>query len=503
MSPHEQPVSPAAAMKSAKTAVIVLGAPRSGTSAVSQMLANVGVFFGRPEDFVDPAVETHNPIFFELQSLNDINDQLLEGIEVSYGDFDYLPEGLDFRAPREVLAKAAEGVQSLIRSQLDGAELIGLKDPRFVFTLPFWDAELKRLGYTPKYVLTTRATEAIVRSNRKVNGCSEEHNHRLEWLSVASAALHLQSKDLLVVDFDQMVSEPLVTAAHFSAWLDLEPGATASAAAGIDPGLLSHRVEGVSSLSGGTTLASIADEYRSFRGLLAQRGFIELLDRRRREVRGLVRALRAAEARRESNVDALFERLDDSRAVTHQLLAGVGEERERLAAMAKLWAERLEEESQSARSLFARRVSDLESAVFDREARIREMDALLNRSQADLGDANQTIAGMKTQLSEQDSRLQRLGSQLDERNAQVREHATALDLAEKRTEEQARQFEAQTDRWASERALLLDELAQLRDQRDRLQDESERLQEESGRLRGELELARRPWYHRFFRVFAR
>ena len=59
-----------------KKAILVLGAPRSGTSVVSHVIHKLGVDFGNHDRFVDPKVHVFNPIFFELQSLNNLNDEI-------------------------------------------------------------------------------------------------------------------------------------------------------------------------------------------------------------------------------------------------------------------------------------------------------------------------------------------------------------------------------------------------------------------------------------------
>src|SRR6185312_2247106 len=73
-------------------AILVIGAPRSGTSAVSNVLSELGVDFGDRERFVDPEIHRHNPIFFELQSLNHLNDAILAELGFKYADFDYFPD---------------------------------------------------------------------------------------------------------------------------------------------------------------------------------------------------------------------------------------------------------------------------------------------------------------------------------------------------------------------------------------------------------------------------
>jgi hypothetical protein len=57
-----------------KTAFIVLGAQRSGTSATSHLLSEFNINFG------------HNPIFFELKWVNDFNNRVVSHLGHVYTD---------------------------------------------------------------------------------------------------------------------------------------------------------------------------------------------------------------------------------------------------------------------------------------------------------------------------------------------------------------------------------------------------------------------------------
>lgn len=209
------------------TAVLVLGPPRSGTSAVSHVLSELGVEFGRPERFVDPDRNTHNPIFFELQALNDLNNRVLAAAGLQYELFDCLED------PRGLTVPGAEAfvadVRRLIAEELGGAPLIGMKDPRFVLTLPFWMHALAECGYSVRCVLTTRDVEATVRSNEAVNRFSPGHNRRLVVLSEQLSALQLETEAAFLIDYDALVEAPLEQASKLAAWLGVERDAAAAA----------------------------------------------------------------------------------------------------------------------------------------------------------------------------------------------------------------------------------------------------------------------------------
>lgn len=266
----------------APTAVLVLGPPRSGTSAVSHMLQRLGVYFGAPDDFVDPEVHSHNPIFFELKKLNELNERILAEIGIEYAEFDY------FHDPAEIAQKVGTSfvsdIQSLVAEELAGCRLIGLKDPRFVLTLPVWVAALEGLGYSIKYVLTRRSLDAVVRSNMAVNGFSESHNRRIAVLSEQMAAAQLIGKQALVVDYDRLVEEPLAQSQRVAAWLGPSAVNVAAAANVITGDLRHHAATERVPVAGDASrdyIAAQASEFIRLQAALNDIGIIDLVDGRR------------------------------------------------------------------------------------------------------------------------------------------------------------------------------------------------------------------------------
>ena len=115
-----------------RNAILVVGPPRSGTSAVCHVLNECGIDFGDPADFVDPAVNLHNPVFFELVELNDLNERMMERLGWRYSDFNALPLQEDFDSS---LADEFEPEVARLIGRFGNAPSFGLKDPRFCFTL--------------------------------------------------------------------------------------------------------------------------------------------------------------------------------------------------------------------------------------------------------------------------------------------------------------------------------------------------------------------------------
>jgi hypothetical protein len=377
-------------------AVLVLGPPRSGTSAVSHVLSELGVEFGRPERFVDPDRNTHNPIFFELQALNGLNNRVLAAAGLHYELFDCLedPRGLTIPG-REAFV---DDVRRLIAEELGGAALIGLKDPRFVLTLPFWMHALAECGYRTRCVLTTRDVEATVRSNEAVNCFSTGHNRRLVTLSEQLSALQLEAEAAFLIDYDALVESPLEQASKLAAWLGVERDP--AAASQVVSGRLRHQAATVTRrepLPFRDFCRTRIGAFVKWRDELERFGLVELIRAQRLEVARVGAELAAAnEQKWMEGVAAHAEivRLTTLRAdADRQLLAALtakAEEGARFAVEAAELRDQLRRAEQEA--LAANTVKAEEGAQWAAElASLRER----------LHDAEQDALAAKTQKAEE------------------------------------------------------------------------------------------------------
>lgn len=111
--------------------VLVVGMHRSGTSALSGALAALGVDFGADEELVSAGPD--NPKgFFERVSVVELNDRLLAGRGWSW---DVIPAsaGPQFSPWSSFVSFGRDLVSALPKGTT-----VGLKDPRFCLTMPFW-----------------------------------------------------------------------------------------------------------------------------------------------------------------------------------------------------------------------------------------------------------------------------------------------------------------------------------------------------------------------------
>ncbi|MFP4492338.1 MAG: glycosyltransferase [Puniceicoccaceae bacterium] len=141
-----------------KTAYVVLGMHRSGTSLVAGCLHEAGVDFGRN---LIPSNEFNPTGYWELSALNVTHDRLLRSAGLAWDAPAVLPEGW---FGSEEASRGREDLADMLRSEFDGVETIGLKDPRMCRFLPLWKKVFGDLGVRVRWIFVFRNPEAVAAS---------------------------------------------------------------------------------------------------------------------------------------------------------------------------------------------------------------------------------------------------------------------------------------------------------------------------------------------------
>jgi len=220
----------------------VLGAPRSGTSAISSTLIKLGVDFGHPENFIDPTLYDHNPNgFFELVWVNRLNDEILSSLGTTWVSPDLLGE--DSLTDERIHTFGARIEEQVQAEWPTPCPLIGIKDPRISFLFPIWKSALARLGYEPICIIALRHPLGFVESQRRLSPTWSIERTLFEWVRHSLSALYFaRPYDSKIVDYDRLASDPQRVVASISSWLELPPDNIADAAATIDLRLYHHHL---------------------------------------------------------------------------------------------------------------------------------------------------------------------------------------------------------------------------------------------------------------------
>lgn len=159
----------------ARTAVIVLGMHRSGTSALAGVLGQLGAAL--PRDLMG-ASEMNAKGFFESKLVMDLNDRILASAGLAWWDTRRLSaDWLQAPAAETFLSEACD----VLQSDFQDARLFVMKDPRICRMMPFWRTALERFGARPMVVHTHRPPMDVAASLARWAGHDTEYNLLL-WL---------------------------------------------------------------------------------------------------------------------------------------------------------------------------------------------------------------------------------------------------------------------------------------------------------------------------------
>jgi hypothetical protein len=269
-------------MTDTKIAVLILGAPRSGTSLISHVISELGFYFGDPARFVDPVTHPWNPIFFELQPLNDLNDEMAKALGVDYLNFDWLPLKDDYS--EELIFGFEERVDRFLETEFGTYKKIALKDPRFCLTLPIWNSLLKRHSYAVRFVWAVRDLSSCFMSNKLANDTRSQLQERLVTLSSYLSAYFLDGKSYFLANYDQFIEQPGISVRKLAHQLEVS-GPQVETAPRVIQAKLRHVEADKKSLPHELKILSelllkgklTANHYLNFRQYLSAHGFIGLL----------------------------------------------------------------------------------------------------------------------------------------------------------------------------------------------------------------------------------
>ena len=183
-------------------AIIVVGMHRSGTSALSGCLSELGVFMGN--SLYGPQQGVNEKGFYENAALVEFNDDVFDQLLWSW-DYPlaecFTSEGLIFS--EEVIQKAV----SLVSSEYGSKELWGMKDPRTSLLLPLWQKALSRLSIKPHFIIMLRNPIEVAGSLRKRDDFSFDKSLML-WLNYTLSSVY-QSMDssYVIVSFDELLDD--------------------------------------------------------------------------------------------------------------------------------------------------------------------------------------------------------------------------------------------------------------------------------------------------------
>lgn len=158
----------------ARQALLVLGMHRSGTSALSGVLARLGA--QPPKTLMVPTKD--NPKgYWESTELQQLHDRLLRKIGSRWNDWGAFDPGWESTAAYEFRVALAP----ILEHEFGDARLLLIKDPRICRFLPLWLRALGDMGVAPRILIPIRNPLEVARSLATRDGFGQDQSLLL-WL---------------------------------------------------------------------------------------------------------------------------------------------------------------------------------------------------------------------------------------------------------------------------------------------------------------------------------
>lgn len=184
--------------------VIIAGMHRSGTSAMSAVLKDIGLF--------NNGILCESPDnpkgFFEWQKGVSINEQILKAVKSSWDDENPLaPDTFN----RNRIKKYKNKISRAIREDFPDQNYFVIKDPRISLLIPLYTESLTELGIEPLFIIMERNEEEIYLSLHKRNKFSRQKSQALCKKYKNSIRQYVSYYQNATIQFNDLVQSPVET----------------------------------------------------------------------------------------------------------------------------------------------------------------------------------------------------------------------------------------------------------------------------------------------------
>lgn len=182
-------------------AICVLGAHRSGTSAVSRAINLLGAYLGEPEHLMPPLPE--NPKgFWEHMEIYHLHERILAACGRTWDSSIPLPAGWQ-QAP--ALAPLSHELAQLVQKRFASHVLWMWKDPRTCLLLPLWRKLLSDMSVKLRVLFVVRNPLDVARSLHRRNNYPIDKGFGI-WLNYNLVALRsITGLDIVWLSYDNFL----------------------------------------------------------------------------------------------------------------------------------------------------------------------------------------------------------------------------------------------------------------------------------------------------------
>lgn len=199
-----------------RTAIVVLGVHRSGTSAMSGMMAKSGLNLGKS---VLGENQSNPKGHFENLRLLKFNNSLLHEFDVQWHNTVCLSENW---WENESLANRKSELKSLMIKEFNDSKNLLFKDPRLCILLPLYLSVFNELNIRPKFIITLRHPQPVAQSLKKRDNFSLEKSHRIYVEHLLKAERYSRGFERVFSDYDCMLEAPIAELKRIVKTLDIE-----------------------------------------------------------------------------------------------------------------------------------------------------------------------------------------------------------------------------------------------------------------------------------------
>ncbi len=185
-----------------RSCIIVLGMHRSGTSALSGLLHECGVYFGK--SLMPPAFDNQRG-FYENDKIVQLNDRILTALDRTWHTTTLLPEG--GWSEGVGIKKLAVEAENVLKKEFGQRPIIGIKDPRLCLLLPFWLPIIEKRGFEIKIILLHREMAAIRSSLHRRDNFNAAKTDMLTGLHLMSVVRDTGIHERLLVSFENLLQD--------------------------------------------------------------------------------------------------------------------------------------------------------------------------------------------------------------------------------------------------------------------------------------------------------
>lgn len=177
-----------------------LGMHRSFTSLTQKILNLMGIFIGTEDKIINPEIDNPKGYWEQFEIVN-INDKILNFFNGSWDNPPKFPENW---TKNDTIVQLKQEAYDILKSNFQGREAWGFKDPRTSLTLPFWQEIIPDM----KYVICIRNPLDVSLSLKKRNGFSIEKGLTL-WLHYnISAIQHTNNRNFIFIPCEKLITKP-------------------------------------------------------------------------------------------------------------------------------------------------------------------------------------------------------------------------------------------------------------------------------------------------------